>query len=133
MEIKHNRMQALLNTGTAHQQGLTREADDQRAMKDDKLKKSCAEFEGVLLNYMFKSMKKTVGGSGVTGNSYQKEMYESIFFEEVAREVAREKGMGIGDALYRQLAGRSAAPSVAKPEDTTQQDERPENSRKTIR
>ncbi|MBW2368699.1 MAG: rod-binding protein [Deltaproteobacteria bacterium] len=70
-----------------------------------KLKKACSEFEGVLLNFMFQSMKKTVGQGGVFSNGYQKQMYESIFFEEISMEFAREKGIGIGAALYRQISG----------------------------
>jgi len=73
--------------------------------KSGKLEKACSEFEGVLLNFMFQSMKKTVGQGGVFSNGYQKQMYESIFFEEVSMEFAREKGMGIGAALYRQVSG----------------------------
>lgn len=75
--------------------------------KESELKEACADFESVLLNYMFKSMKNTVGKDGIFGSSYQKDMYESVFFEKIAEEVAREKGMGIGEALYRQLSGEA--------------------------
>ena len=80
-------------------------SDSRPSTLDPRLKKACADFESVLLTYMFKSMKKTVGEGGVFGNSFQKDMYESIFFEKIAEKVAQEKGMGIGEALYRQLAG----------------------------
>ncbi len=82
-------------------------ADDNAGKDKAKLEKACADFESVLLNYMFKSMKKTVGKGSVSGNSFQKDMYESVFFEKIAEKIAQERGMGIGDALYRQLAGET--------------------------
>jgi flagellar protein FlgJ len=74
---------------------------------DSRLKQACADFESVLLNYMFQSMKKTVGESGLFDDSFQKDMYESLFFENISRKIAEERGMGIGESLYRQL-GRPA-------------------------
>jgi peptidoglycan hydrolase FlgJ len=72
--------------------------------KDAKLKRACADFEGILLNYMFESMRKTVGEGGVFGNSFQKNMYESMFTQEVSTFMARGKGAGLGEALYRQVS-----------------------------
>jgi flagellar protein FlgJ len=75
-----------------------------------KLKKACADFEGLLLNYMFEAMRKTVGEGGVFGKSFQKDMYESMFTQEVSTSLARGKGMGIGEALYRQVSGSARGP-----------------------
>lgn len=77
---------------------------------DMKLKKACADFEGLLLNYMLEAMRKTVGEGGVFGKSFQKDMYESMFNQEVSTTMARGKGMGIGEALYRQVSGSAGGP-----------------------
>jgi peptidoglycan hydrolase FlgJ len=77
--------------------------------KDAKLKKACADFEGILLNYMFEAMKKTVGEGGVFGNSFRKDMYESMFTQAVSTTLARGKGVGLGEALYRQVSSRTSA------------------------
>jgi peptidoglycan hydrolase FlgJ len=75
--------------------------------KDAKLRKACADFEGILLNYMFEGMRKTVGEGGVFGNSFQKNMYESMFTQEMCTSMARGKGAGIGETLYRQISART--------------------------
>ena len=80
---------------------------DNKAQSDDaRLKEACADFEGVLLNFMFQSMKKTVPGKGIFSGSHQKDMYESMFYQEISTKFARDRGIGIGDALYRQLKGK---------------------------
>lgn len=67
------------------------------------LKQACADFEAVLLNSMFQSMRKTLTGDDIFGHSFQKEIYESMFDQQISTDIARGKGMGIGEALYRQL------------------------------
>ena len=80
--------------------------DNTTHIGDARLKKACSDFEGVLLNFMFQSMKKTVPGKGIFSSSHQKDMYESMFYQEISTKFARDKGIGIGDALYRQLKGK---------------------------
>jgi flagellar protein FlgJ len=71
--------------------------------EEQKLKKACDDFEALLIQFMFKSMKKTVPGNGILDGGYQQDMYESMFFQEVATKLARERGFGFGETLYRQL------------------------------
>jgi Rod binding domain-containing protein len=52
---------------------------------------------------MFQSMKKTVGDGGVFGESFQRNMYESLYIEKIAGKIAEERDLGLGDSLYRQL------------------------------
>ncbi len=80
--------------------------DNKAQIEDARLKKACSDFEGVLLNFMFQSMKKTVPGKGIFSGSQQKDMYESMFYQEISTQFARDRGIGIGDALYRQLKGK---------------------------
>ena len=70
---------------------------------EEKLKEACADFEAVLINFMFKSMKKSLPGDSLFGGGLQKDIYDSLFYQEIATKLAREKGLGIGEALYRQL------------------------------
>ncbi len=69
---------------------------------DDRLKKACSDFEGIFLNLMVQTMKKTIPEGGVLGKSHQSEVFESMFLQEISTQLARERGLGIGDALYRQ-------------------------------
>ena len=71
--------------------------------KDLKLKEACKDFEAILLDYMFQSMRKTLVGDGILGNSNQRDLYESMYYQELSKNIADGKGLGIGDALYLQL------------------------------
>jgi Rod binding domain-containing protein len=55
---------------------------------------------------MFQSMKKTVGEGGIFGESFQRNMYESLYIEKMAVKIAEERDLGLGDSLYRQLTAR---------------------------
>ena len=72
-------------------------------LPDERLKTACADFEGIFLNFMLQSMKKTLPGDDIFGKSHQREIYDTLFYQEISTKLARERGMGIGDALYRQL------------------------------
>lgn len=80
------------------------QADDAR---DKKLREACNDFEAMFIQTMLKSMRKTVPEdlSGASGN--QKQIYESMFDSELAKQISRSsKSMGIGEALYRDLTGK---------------------------
>ena len=79
-----------------------------KSTKEQKdLQNACADFESVLLNYMFQAMKKTVGDGGLFGDSFRKDMYESLFFEKISQKIAESRGVGIGESLYRQLSTKT--------------------------
>jgi len=70
---------------------------------DDRLKQACSDFEGIFLNLMVQTMKKTIPEGGVLGKSHQSEVFDAMFLQEISTKLARERGLGIGDALYRQV------------------------------
>lgn len=73
--------------------------------RDRKLKESCADFEAVFWNDMMKSMRKTVpqDNSGVDGN--QKEIFQSMFDQELAKQISRsDKSIGLADTFYKNLS-----------------------------
>ncbi len=70
---------------------------------DDRLKQACSDFEAIFLNLMVQTMKKTIPEGGVLGKSHQSEVYDAMFFQEISTQLARERGLGIGDAMYRQV------------------------------
>ncbi len=73
------------------------------ASQDNRLEKACADFEGLFLNMMLQTMRKTIPEGGVFGKSHQSDMYDALFLQEVSTKLAKERGLGIGDALYRQV------------------------------
>lgn len=72
--------------------------------EDKTLKKACRDFEGILVHFMLKSMRKTLAGDSIFGDSMGKDIYQSMYDEHLAQEISSgENNVGLGDALYRQL------------------------------
>jgi len=72
--------------------------------KDDKeLKKVCQDFEGVLLEMMYKEMRATVKKSGLFQEDFSRKVYESMLDEKIVDAAVKGGGIGLGDALYKLL------------------------------
>ncbi len=74
--------------------------------KENRLQKSCKDFEAIILKQMLTTMRKSVPKSGLFNNNFADDIYQSMSDEELAKSLAQEEGMGLGDALYRQLSGQ---------------------------
>lgn len=76
-------------------------------LEEKKMRAACAEFEALLLSKMLSTMRQSVPKSGLFGDSQAQEMYNYLRDEEMAKELARGKGMGIGEALNRKITGKN--------------------------
>ena len=73
--------------------------------KDDKeLKNVCKEFEGILLNMMYKEMKATVPKSNLIPDDAGQDIFESMHDENLMNEAAKTNRLGLADVLYKQLS-----------------------------
>lgn len=71
-----------------------------------KLAKASRDFESMLTSIMLKSMMQTT--NGLFGeNSYGGDMFDTIFFSEIAGKISEDKGLGVADVLYNKLTGES--------------------------
>ena len=61
------------------------------------------KFEAILIHQMLKAMRKTVNKSELF-NSFSLEQYESMLDEELANEMAANRGIGLADTLFYQLS-----------------------------
>lgn len=72
--------------------------------EDEKLKKACGDFEAIYTGLMLKTMRSTVPEDSLFGSSNQKEIFQSMFDQELANTIAHsDKSLGIGDLLYEKL------------------------------
>ncbi|MFH2065766.1 MAG: rod-binding protein [Pseudomonadota bacterium] len=71
-----------------------------------KLKQACADFEAILLDAMFQSMRKTLSGDDLFGKSLGRDLYESMYYTQISKELSNGNGIGLGAVLYRQLSSR---------------------------
>lgn len=69
----------------------------------EKLKQVCKEFEGLLLQMMYRQMKRTVPESELMPASSGREIFQDMLDEEVVHN-ATQRGVGLSEVLYRQLS-----------------------------
>lgn len=73
--------------------------------KDDKeLKNVCKNFEGIILNMMYKEMKATVPKSDLIPEDPGKDIFDSMLDDKLVDEAAKSGGLGLADVLYKQLS-----------------------------
>ena len=70
---------------------------------DIELKKACKDFEGIILNMLFKQMKATVPKSGFLPDSAALEIFDSMLDEKLMEEASKRGSLGLADTLYKQL------------------------------
>lgn len=68
------------------------------------LKKACADLEAVFMNYLLRSMRKTVTKADLFGSAREEEFFRDMLDTEVCSTAARTQSVGIADMLYRQLS-----------------------------
>jgi peptidoglycan hydrolase FlgJ len=88
--------------GISNHQGLKGLQVDNDA-KNNRLKRTCSEFESIFITYMLKSMRKTVNEFGILGKSSESEIFNSMFDEKLAQGIATSGGIGLGELLYQHL------------------------------
>ncbi|MGV8074859.1 MAG: rod-binding protein [Syntrophobacteraceae bacterium] len=66
-----------------------------------RLKEACQEFEAVLTNSVFKSMRQSIMRTEEPDQARQ--IYESMMDETVAKEFSKREGCGLSNILYKQL------------------------------
>lgn len=76
--------------------------------KDDKeLKNVCREFEGIILNMMYKQMKATVPQSEFMPEDSGREIFQSMLDDKLVEEASKSGSLGLADLLYKQLIRQS--------------------------
>lgn len=64
------------------------------------------EFESLLLHMMIKAMRQSVQRSDLFGDSQHLETYEMLQDQELAKSMARGRGIGFAEMIVRQFEGR---------------------------
>ncbi len=72
---------------------------------DNRLERTCAEFESIFITYMLKSMRNTVVEGGLLVKSNEGKIFNSMFDEKLGQGIANSGGIGLGKMLFEQLKG----------------------------
>jgi len=78
---------------------------------DARLRRACAELEGVFLNELFKLMRETVPEGGVVSGGTAEEIFTSMLDQHIAVSVAERMDRGLGAALYRSFRAATVPPT----------------------
>ncbi|MBI3771294.1 MAG: flagellar assembly peptidoglycan hydrolase FlgJ [Gammaproteobacteria bacterium] len=73
------------------------------------LEKVAVQFEGIFLQMMLKSMREAKLGDGIMDND-QSQMYQELYDQQIALNLANKHQGGIADALIRQLKAVNGVP-----------------------
>ncbi len=97
--------------------GLDELKQSARNNSPDALKSAAKQFEALFMNMMLKSMRQA-GGQDSPFDNEQSRMYTSMLDQQYSQNMA-SRGMGLADALVRQLSN-NAANQILQPDGSTQ-------------
>ena len=73
-------------------------------IKEKKLRQACADFEAIMLKQLMSMARESFPEGGLFDGGHAEDMYRSIQDEELAKQLAQGKGMGLGELLFRQIS-----------------------------
>ena len=76
-----------------------------------KLQKATQDFEALFVNYLLKTMRKTVNKDEDSENGFGSDMMQEMFDFEMAKHISRNSKLGIGEMLLKQMTGESMGDS----------------------
>ncbi len=74
------------------------------SVERQKLKEACKKFEAIFIEYMLKTMRKSIPKSNLFKRENAEEIYTSLFDQKIAEKIAESKGLGISEILYEKLS-----------------------------
>ncbi|MCK8816379.1 rod-binding protein [Natroniella sulfidigena] len=86
---------------------LEQEVNTKNEQKDEQLKAVSKEFESIFLSMMFKQMRDATLQSDLLDGGLNQEMFEDMYYDEIAKEATGKEQLGIAEAVYRQLSNNS--------------------------
>ncbi|NLM37785.1 MAG: hypothetical protein GX202_06635 [Firmicutes bacterium] len=77
--------------------------------EEQRLREKCREFEAILLQKMVEVMQ---GDTSLFGQGVQGEYFRSMFAEFIAKEMAKNPGLGLTESIMRALLERTKAQTI---------------------
>jgi len=70
----------------------------------EKLKEACQDFESIMLQMVYKEMKKTIPESEAIPEDSGREIYQSMLDEKLIGKASNSTQIGLGKMLYEQMS-----------------------------
>ncbi len=103
---------------TSVQHGLAERASAQALRQlgtSSRLREVAEGFEAMFLSQMFAHMYSGIRSDGMFGGGQAEQMFRSLQIDEYAKAAAGTGGIGIADAVYRELLKLQETPQGAHP------------------
>lgn len=84
-------------------QSFAQTLDSASKQNDKKLYESCQELESVFVARVFDSMRATISRSELLSRGFADDVFESMLYDEYAKNVSKSGSIGLADILYKQL------------------------------
>ena len=81
--------------------------------QDRKIMAVARDFEALMIDQLFQTMRQTVNPTGLDGGSTMK-TYQGMMDEKMASLMAHGQGLGLADMIARQLMGHDPETSTVK-------------------
>jgi len=108
-------MDTQVNIPSAAAQKTTQPKPDDDRHKA-KMRKAMQDFEALFVNYLLKTMRKTVQKSEESDSGFGSDMMQEMFDYEMAKHISRSSRLGIGEMMFRQMTGESLPKQMAAKE-----------------
>ncbi|MBT5550590.1 MAG: hypothetical protein HOJ79_08935 [Nitrospina sp.] len=82
---------------------LRRQSDFGKGKSEQEMEKVARDFESVFINKLFESMRKAIPKSDLLQSSSM-DMFQSMMDQEMAKELSKRKGLGMGEMVYNDLS-----------------------------
>ena len=79
------------------------QAKGSAGVEDSRARAASQQFESVFLLQMLNSMYAGISTEGPFGGGKNEAMFRSMLNEEIANEISKSGGIGIGESVYREL------------------------------
>lgn len=89
--------------GVAARRALEAARTQPDGQREQAMRAAAEDFEAVFLSQMLAPMFAGIKTDGPFGGGHAEEIFRSMLVEETGKTIARAGGIGIADAVYRQL------------------------------
>ena len=84
-------------------QRLRGQSEFGKGASQKEMEKVARDFESVFINKLFESMRKAIPKSDLLDSSAM-DVYQTMMDQEMAKEMSKQKGMGMGEMVYNDLS-----------------------------
>ncbi len=99
----YDRMRAVGRTAGPEESRMTGNGGGKDSAR---LTEACAEFEALLVQKLFQTMRASIQKSGLIDGGSAEEIYTAMLDQRVAQEMALRGGLGLADGMKAQIIER---------------------------